>query len=75
MNKIPTAEDFFEDWCNRKGYVSIDEADDIEECLREYAIIIKNAALKAAYDEASNSDLNTGQLNKILNSYPDENIQ
>ena len=40
MNKIPTASEFFEEWCTKKGYHSIDEADDIKECLIEFAKII-----------------------------------
>jgi hypothetical protein len=48
MSKIPTAEEFFEEWCNKKGYVSIDEADDINECMIEFTKLHVELALEAA---------------------------
>ena len=38
-DKIPTAISFFETWCEEKGYVSIDECDDIEDCMIEIKLI------------------------------------
>ena len=83
MEKIPTAEEFFEQWCDNKGYVAIDECNDISECMIEFAKLHVEAALKHASElaEISNKPKFPGDYNlvidedSILNSYPLENIK
>lgn len=86
MNKIHTAEQFFEQWCKNKGYISIDEADDIKECLIEFTKLHVEAALKTAAEKAETyletysspySSEWTRLIDKksILNAYPLENIK
>lgn len=88
MEKIPTAAQFFEDWCNKKKYISIDQADDIEECLIDFAKLHRKAILEAAADNATltyrlpNDDKLHGKSGfkfvatkeSILNAYPESNI-
>ena len=65
LNEIPTAEEFL---------IKHNWTKDSEEMLREFAKLHVKSALEAAYEEASNSDLNTEQLDKIFNAYTEENI-
>ena len=83
MEKISTAEEFLDAWFNRKGYVVIDQADDIDEALVEYAQIHVKAALKAASEKATVSMRHTRPFSEkrpvvdkesILSAYPESNI-
>ena len=69
MEKIPTVEEFLKQ-CKENLRPYSDEM-----VLKLFAKIHVEAALKAAEEEAANSDLNTGQLNRILNAYPLTNIK
>lgn len=66
------ADQFFEDWCMKKGYSAFDEADDIEDCLIEFAKYHVKNALKAAH---RNMQLPEEDLEFTLNSYSEENIK
>lgn len=75
MSKIPTAEEFLKKHQWTKDYPEI---------LREYAIIIKNAALEAASKvgwvhildkNTEKSDIYIINSSSILNAYPDNLIQ
>ncbi len=50
--KPPKADEFFEEWCKKRGYSSIDQANDIEVCLAEFARLHVEAALEAASEKA-----------------------
>lgn len=83
-----TAEEFLEKWCLAKGYTSIDECDDIEKCMIEFAKYHVEAALKAVdnnaevlvidYDEGFDripTPIYGVDSNSILKAYPLENIK
>ena len=74
-----TAEKFLENWFNRKGYVAIDQADDIEESLIEFAKYHVEQALKeaskAALDKQNPDNRKYVSKKLIINSYPLTNIK
>ena len=77
---IPTAENFFEEWCNKKGYTSIDEADDIHECMIEFAQLHVKQALQKASENAyfridGFVESSKENQNSILNAYPLTNVK
>lgn len=76
MERIPIAEEFLDQWFAKKGYVNIDEADDLGECLIEFAqshlrkqteTILKKLELR---NEKSNIIKNI-----VSNAYPLNNIK
>ena len=79
---IPTAKNLLSNETNRVAFPFIDDliadkdakAESILHCMNEFAKIHVTAALEAALEEATNSDLNAGQLDKIKNAYPLTNI-
>lgn len=72
MCNIPKAEEFFEQWCNKKGYVAIDQVEDIEECMIEFAKLHVELALKTSHH---NMQLPEEDLEFTLNSYHLTNIK
>lgn len=77
MSKIPTAEEFIKQYFDSKhpGLSSIRTAtgipvDEVRIIMIEYAKLHVKPALEAAAEVASNSDLNVGQIQNILNAYP-----
>ena len=68
---IPTAEEFFEEWCNKKRYTSIDEADDIHECMIEFTKMHCEAKLKAILKVTHKGSIPRIVKEKdIINAYP-----
>jgi hypothetical protein len=81
-DKITTAEEWFNFWCNKKGYVSIDQCDDIEECMIEFTKYHVEKALKIASCNAVTKLHNNGNrvlqiidTESIVNAYDLENIK
>jgi len=80
-SKVLTAQDFFDNWCNQKGYTSIDEADDIDQCMIEFTKIHLKKALLEINDkikiegEAAFFDFVWIDKESILEAYPLENIK
>jgi len=78
--KVITADEFFEQWCIDHRYVAIDDCDDIDRCMAEFAKLHVRAALEAAAEKAEvafdlDKDLSL-KINKdsILNAYSENLI-
>lgn len=69
---IPTAEEFLR---NKQFMRSEFECEANYELMIEFARLHSKATAEACYEEASNSDLNTSQLDRIANAYPLDNIK
>jgi hypothetical protein len=80
-SKVLTAQDFFENWCKQKGYTSIDEADNIDQCMIEFTKIHLEQALLEINDkikiegEGAFFDFVWIDKESILEAYPLENIK
>lgn len=68
MKNIPIAEEFFDSWCFEKGYSHIDECDDIEECMIEFAKLHVEEALKEALESIPCLGSSTDELLQIYKS-------
>lgn len=69
MSKIPSAQEFFEKWCNDRNYISIDQCEDIENCLIEFTKLHVEEALNIATTTAEIDDESCESFGKIVISY------
>lgn len=80
IDKIPTAEKILSSYSKNYGAIegnprAVVKASEALEAMIEFAKLHVKAALEAASEVASNSDLNTSQLSKIFNAYPENLIK
>jgi hypothetical protein len=90
MNTIPTAEEFFETWLIKKGYIALQgfeqlDQDDLSNYAIEFAKLHVKAALQAAYENAEADGHYSEDYDEyidtiidqdsILNAYPLDQIK
>lgn len=84
MNTIPTAEEFFETWLIKKGYIALQgfeqlDQDDLSDYAIEFAKLHVEAALKSTSEKVTYNGFNYASIeideDSILNAYSLDQIK